>query len=155
MNGENIIIQSFSERSLKLFKKMVPNAKTCLLISGFEFDGFSDKRLEALVTFVDYVSPPEILVTSDFVTTAHNLGLKILAWNMHHFHEYKRLHQLGVDGVVTNIPTLSEASYYSENTPVNRYKMNGTVNNSIQYNELLATFTFVTKEMLNFLNSLK
>lgn len=152
IKGDNIIIQSFDENSIRLIKKMVPSVKTCLLISGFEFNGFNRERLKEIAKFADYISPPEPLVTSEFITISHQLGLKTFAWNVNFLNQYQRLNQLAVDGVVTNTPTISTESFNKEN---NSLSNSDKGRNHGQPNKLLSLLTYVTNEFMAFINSLK
>lgn len=152
VNGDNIIIQSFDENSIRRIKKMIPSVETCLLISGFEFYGLSRDRIREIAKFADYISPPEPLVTNEFIAISHQLGLKTFAWNVNHLNQYQRLNQLGVDGIVTNIPTISTDSFSKKNHSLN-HSIKGSDHG--QPNKLLSLFTYVTNEFMTFFKSLQ
>lgn len=46
------------------------------------------------------------VVTADFVTTAHELGLDVHVWTIDDAAQMRRLFDLGVDGIVTDRPTV-------------------------------------------------
>jgi hypothetical protein len=154
LKGDNIIIQSFSVKSLRLIKKMIPNLPTCLLVSGFEFDELSRAKLKQLALFADYISLPELLITSEFVSVAEQFGLKIIAWNVNSWDEYMRLKQMGVNGIVTNSPNIHKLAFLRNNN-ITSYSNLETEKSRINYTDLLTLFHRVANELLNFFNSLK
>jgi glycerophosphoryl diester phosphodiesterase len=46
------------------------------------------------------------VITKEFVDKAHNLGLVVHAWTVNDVDEMRRVADLGVDGIITDHPSL-------------------------------------------------
>lgn len=152
IDKNNIIIQSFSETSLKLIKKILPDISTCLLISGFEFNEISRPTLERISTFADYISLPQMQIRPEFIKIAQKVGFGVYAWNVNTQGEYLKMQQMHVNGIITNMHNTS--SFRIRNNLVDRSFIENK-ESKFNYSDLLNLFKLITKEAKNFLNSFK
>ncbi|MBN8862919.1 MAG: glycerophosphodiester phosphodiesterase [Sphingobacteriales bacterium] len=102
---EHVIIQSFDFRTLQYLHTQYPDMKTAMLIEG------TDKRsLTAQLTDLGFTpsvySPAYELVTDQLVNNCHGMKMKVIPWTVNDKETITRLHQMGVDGVITDYPDL-------------------------------------------------
>ncbi|WP_019414372.1 glycerophosphodiester phosphodiesterase family protein [Paenisporosarcina sp. TG20] len=151
LNKNNIIIQSFSEASLKLIKKFLPDIPTCLLISGFEFNEINQPKLERISSYADYISLPQMLISSELVKTAQKIGLGVYGWNVNTQGEYLKMQQMRVNGIITN---MSNTSSFSKNN-IGDSSFIKARESKFKFTDLLNLFNLITKEAKIFLNTFK
>jgi glycerophosphoryl diester phosphodiesterase len=117
---DSCLVQSFDLRSILVLKKAKPNIPTSALFYPSKIDQFQMKyfggdavRKKVIDTAryvgASYVSPHYGYINSQFVEYAHSQNLKVLVWTVNTKEEMKRLHDLGVDGIISDYPdTLKE-----------------------------------------------
>ena len=97
---------------LKKLKPTIPTSalfypsKTDQFLLKYFFGGSVRKKIIDTAKHVGakYVSPNYGYVNSDFVEYAHSQNLKVLVWTVNTKEEMQRLHDLGVDGIISDYP---------------------------------------------------
>ena len=99
------VIQSFDKRTIQYINKQYPTIRTSYLV-----DAKNTKTPEELVEDLGFkpfiISPNYKIVTTDFVTQAHQLGIKIIPWTVNTKEEIEALKALKVDGIISDYPNL-------------------------------------------------
>lgn len=98
-------IQSFDWRTLPLVRRAEPSIP---LVALYDERAAGDPVLGARAAGADIVSPDYRLVTGKpYVDRAHALGLKIIPWTVDDAENMRRQIDYGVDGLITDFPTLA------------------------------------------------
>ncbi|WP_146551993.1 glycerophosphodiester phosphodiesterase family protein [Rummeliibacillus sp. SL167] len=98
---KQVIIQSYSQDSLKRVKSLDPNISLILLLVG---DTVKNVNINAVKQYAIGVGPYAQLIDKSFVDRMHQANLKVHAW-FDHSNEKELIHktlQYGVDGVFTD-----------------------------------------------------
>ncbi len=112
---DDVIVVSFSDLAIEKFKVHSPNTPTALalgeagvfkLSSLAVLPGLPNPRYVALQVPIEYEGIP--VVDADFVTDAHANGLAVHVWTVDDEPTMRSLIEMGVDGIMTNRPTLLE-----------------------------------------------
>ena len=95
------MIISFDGRILRHFQKLDRTIKT-----GFIFlNLFSVKSNIRKLGFVPYsYNPYHKLITKKMIDSAHQMGMKVIAWTVNDSTQMKQLIKNGVDGIMTDYP---------------------------------------------------
>lgn len=117
---ERVRFASFSARRLAMLRRQEPRATTSLgradvaglvLLSEAALPlphtrwGWTRGRVDAVQVPTSFRDVP--IVTRRFVATAHECGLEVHVWTVDDPQEMRRLAELNVDAVVTDVPTLA------------------------------------------------
>lgn len=102
--GERYTIQSFDLRALKYLHEFYPNTKLVLLT---EEEIPLEKLLKELGFVPEVYSPYYELLNSEIITQAHEKGMKVIPWTVNDTASIKALIELGVDGIITDYPTMA------------------------------------------------
>lgn len=98
---ERIIIQSFDPATLIEFRKLNGDIKLAMLVAD-------DRSIDSYVTALGFVpeiwSPNYRLLTADFVSEAHDRGMKVIPWTVNTVEEMRKQLKMGVDGIITDYP---------------------------------------------------
>lgn len=105
MEGE-VVLSSFSLEGILLAKKENPNLKVGYILS-FYYGDLSEYPL-------DFVSMEKSILTKENVLKLHEEGLKVYAWTVNKQEDLLRMMELGVDGVITDVPLESREILYSQ-----------------------------------------
>ncbi|WP_347216452.1 glycerophosphodiester phosphodiesterase family protein [Chryseobacterium sp.] len=129
---DRVIIQSFDPRTLEIIHKEYPKIMTALLVEKVD-----DKKLEQQRThfknipvekfklypnhlngvagdmkFLSFIptiySPDHRLVTPELVQECHAFGMKVIPWTVNTKERLKELKSMGIDGVISDDPTIFE-----------------------------------------------
>lgn len=100
-----VTLQSFDVRPLQYLHQHYPTIKTALLIEDY------DKRtLQSQVQALGFVpaiySPHYSLVTGSLLQQCRQLNMKVIPWTVNDKATMDQLIQMGVDGIITDYPTL-------------------------------------------------
>lgn len=109
------IIQSFDFRTLVEARKLAPKAVISLLIENRPSESLVElaKKYNA-----EIVSPNQEWLTVEDVTPAKAAGVKVVPWTANAEKEWKKLVEMGVDGIISDDPF--ELLKYLEKKPHNR-----------------------------------
>ena len=112
---DDVIVASFHDEALQRFRHLAPEIHTSLgtnevLAFGMAFAqrGPLPKRLESTVAMqVPEMYGDHRIVTASFVESAHEAGLAIHVWTVDDETDLHRLLDVGVDGIITDVPSLA------------------------------------------------
>ena len=102
---EMVIIQSFDTRTLKYLHQHYPEIKTALLIE--ENDGNKiEEKINEMGFMPSILSPHYSLVTDQLLKDWHSKNKKVIPWTVNDKPTIDKLIKMGVDGIITDYPTL-------------------------------------------------
>lgn len=108
--GDRYTIQSFDLRTLKYLHKVYPKTKLVLLTED-------DIPLEDLLGELEFIpevySPYFKLLNSAVVKQAQEKGMKVIPWTVNDTTNMKAMIDLGVDGIITDYPTVAISRFSS------------------------------------------
>lgn len=104
--GDRFYIQSFDVRPLQYVHKKYPKVVVGFLVSN---KNTFDENIQQLGFLPHLYSPAYKLVTPELVTQCKAKRCKIVPWTVNTLEEMKTLHQLGVDGMITDYPNYFSA----------------------------------------------
>jgi glycerophosphoryl diester phosphodiesterase len=90
------MVQSFDHRSIATISELDPRIRTSAL------DGMPSRIVQS--TKASIWSPRYPRVTAENVREAHELGLLVIPWTVDNPEAMENLIDLGVDGIITNVP---------------------------------------------------
>lgn len=93
-------LQSFDHRTLIAARKLNPKLPLAVLTS----DNWVDFVAAAKAVDAQIVSPDKDWITKDAVDQIHGAGLRVIPWTANREPEWRRLLDLGVDGIITDDP---------------------------------------------------
>ena len=99
------IIQSFDFRTLRYLHERYPGMRTAMLIEDDDKRSL-EEQLKDLGFSPTIYSPAFDLVTKEVVESCHRKGIKVIPWTVNTVTEMKALMDMGVDGIITDYPTL-------------------------------------------------
>jgi glycerophosphoryl diester phosphodiesterase len=116
---DRVEIQSFDWRTLPMVHQADPSIPLVALyneetwapdspwLAGINATVVGDPMIGALMVGANIVSPRHQLVTGKpYVNHAHSLGLKVIPWTVNDADAMRELIGYGVDGIITDYPTL-------------------------------------------------
>lgn len=101
---ERTVIQSFDMRPLQVIHQKYPAVKTSLL-TGKNAVG-PEQMLQRLGFMPAVYSPEFSTVTAEMIAYCHDRNIKVLPWTANEVADIQRLKDLGVDGVISDDPSL-------------------------------------------------
>jgi len=104
ISKENLIISSYDHHQLKFMKQQLPWLKIGALTSSIplEYAKFA-QELNAFSVHID-----KDFINQDFVSDAHQRGLKVYAYTLDKIEDIKAMLALGVNGIFTNYPATTK-----------------------------------------------
>ncbi len=103
---ERVIIQSFDFRVLQNLHARFPEIKNALLIEKTDMRSFR-KQLDDLGFMPTIYSPDESLVTANLIEECHKRNIRIIPWTVNDPARFRALKKLGVDGIITDYPSMN------------------------------------------------
>lgn len=97
-----VIIQSFDPRTLNVVNKKYPVVKTSYLVDK----GTLEENLQKLGFIPHVYSPNYKMVTAELVKQCHQKNIKVIPWTVNSKEEIHQLKALGVDGLISDYPSL-------------------------------------------------
>lgn len=101
----SVIIQSFDFRTLQYLHQHYPTIRTAMLIEDYDKRSV-DELLAALGFTPTIFSPASVLATKEVIDNCHQKGMKVIPWTVNESTEIKSLIQRGVDGIISDYPSL-------------------------------------------------
>lgn len=106
-----VIVASFHDDALQRFRALAPNVATSGATNETVTFYLSHLEGDPVVPPVAVLQvPPRFgdidVVTESFVAAAHDAGVAVHVWTINEAHEMSRLLDLGVDGIVSDRPTV-------------------------------------------------
>jgi glycerophosphoryl diester phosphodiesterase len=98
-----IAVCSFSEAVLAEITRLRSSVETTLVFN----------RPQPIATGARTLGPRHDIVTRELVEAAHGLGLRVVPWTVNDVRRMAELIALGVDGLVTDEPSLTREVAYS------------------------------------------
>jgi glycerophosphoryl diester phosphodiesterase len=109
--ADSVIVASFHDNAMQRFRSLAPNVAT---------SGATDETVAFYVSYLEGspVVPPVValqipprygdvdVVTESLVAAAHDAGVAVHVWTINEPEEMARLLELGVDGIVSDRPTV-------------------------------------------------
>lgn len=100
-----VIIQSFDVRTLQYLHQHYPAIATALLIEDFDKRTVGE-HIQQLGFMPSIYSPHFSLVTKDLLNELHSHHTKVIPWTVNDSNKIAELKSLGVDGIISDYPTL-------------------------------------------------
>jgi glycerophosphoryl diester phosphodiesterase len=100
--AERLVVQSFDWESMRRYKQEQPEVPVGLLGTP------SAAQLPELALWADQVNPHFRSVDAAYVARMHQLGMEVLTWTVDGEADMGAVVDRGVDGVITNRPTVLE-----------------------------------------------
>ena len=99
-----IIIFSFSHKSLLMIKELNSEIRTLLLVNYANIKTLDFvNKINANAIGVGYNTK----ITEEFITYAHKNGINVFKWTVNEKEKMKELINLNIDGIITNKPDLA------------------------------------------------
>ncbi len=110
----SVIVASFHDQAIQKFRSIAPEVATSAATE--ETAAFYFSMLEGSTPVVAPVCAFQVpasygditVVTEQFVESAHRAGVAVHVWTINEFDEMGRLLDLGVDGIISDTPTVLE-----------------------------------------------
>ena len=109
---DDVIVASFLDEATDAFCRIAPEACVSFGMTGTRefFGAFREGTAPAASPHVALQVPPTVgeieLVTPEFVEAAHRYGIAVHVWTIDEAEEMRRLVAMGVDGVMTDRPSV-------------------------------------------------
>lgn len=97
---DRVIISSFNHYSIKMISTISPELKTAVLYSIGLYEPWSYAQSIGAM----YLHPHKDVVYKELVDAAHQYGMKVYPYTVDDEQEMKYLIEMGVDGIMTNVP---------------------------------------------------
>lgn len=102
--GDHVTIQSFRRTSLRCIRRLDPALPLAPLFPPWTPSGHIRRRLDRTASFACAISPCATSVDAPLVLAAHARGLGVRVYTVNDELEMRRLLELGVDGIITDVP---------------------------------------------------
>lgn len=109
-----IVIQSFSEESLKTIHELEPALPLVKLQNDEEVEEMSFDRFKEISEYAVAVGPPYSTIDEQYVKDASVARLKVHPFTVNNLSEAEKLKKWGVSGVFTNYANLYESEKYND-----------------------------------------
>lgn len=106
LNDETIIIQSFSERSLRLLHMQNSSLQLFQLFTEDATSELTAKRLQEISQYADGIIVHQEAITESLIQTAHDQQLKVHVYTVNKPRAMKKLIRHGIDGIITDRPDI-------------------------------------------------
>jgi glycerophosphoryl diester phosphodiesterase len=102
---ERSIIQSFDKRTIQYLHTNYPFVKTSFLIGDKKYNSLKE-ILSDLGFTPDIISPEFNLINNDLINQCHQQDIKVIAWTVNDRIKIKSLYDMGIDGIISDYPTM-------------------------------------------------
>ncbi len=97
------ILQSFDTESVKRLSKLQSSYQLGVLVSKKKY-WYKLPNFEEIAEYASFVNPNYKLVNKKFMTHAHENGLNVIPYTVNKAKDVKKMINLGVDGIISDIP---------------------------------------------------
>jgi glycerophosphoryl diester phosphodiesterase len=102
-NLDSLIFSSFQPLNLLRIKKLLPAAKTALLVDeGIGWRMLASPAFSSL--FPEFIHPHKSYITEKYLKDEHKRGRRVNTWTVNEIVEAERFFKWGIDGVITDDP---------------------------------------------------
>lgn len=99
-DSTNFLISSFNWDELRQYRKVDPDARIAVLTEADPLEALEVAReLDA-----EAINPHFSQLNAEIVKKIHEAGFKVYAWTVNEAEVYRKLEQMGVDGVFSDFP---------------------------------------------------
>ncbi|MCS4485336.1 glycerophosphodiester phosphodiesterase [Staphylococcus americanisciuri] len=98
-----VIIQSFDHTFIQRLSENVPFLHYGVLVSKRKY-WLKQPTFSEIAKYADFVNPNYQLINKKFIARAHAEGLKIMPYTVNDSQTAKKLIQMGIDGIITDMP---------------------------------------------------
>lgn len=100
VSPQQVTIQSFDERIIRLWRKEYPHYKVSYLVGSGNYENYIDN----LGILPDIYSPHYKGVNEEMIEFFHGNSLRVIPWTVNEKEDMRRLIDMGVDGIITDYP---------------------------------------------------
>jgi glycerophosphoryl diester phosphodiesterase len=108
---EKSIIQSFDKRTIQYLNANYPLVKTSFLIGDKTLNPLNEILSELGFT-PTIISPEYKLIDKELINQCHQKGIKVIGWTVNDRIKIKELYDMGIDGIITDYPTMFDVIKY-------------------------------------------
>ncbi|KGR82613.1 glycerophosphodiester phosphodiesterase [Lysinibacillus odysseyi] len=112
LNDETIIIQSFSEKSLRLLRMQNSSLQLFQLFTEEATSDLTVEKLQQVKQYANGIIVHQGAVTESLIQTAHDQHLKVHVYTINKPRAMKKLIKYGIDGIITDRPDILYAILY-------------------------------------------
>lgn len=102
--GDRVTIQSFRRTILRGVRSLDPSLPLAPLFTPWTTSAYIRRRLDRMASFACAISPCATSVDAPLVLAARARGLSVSVYTVNDELEMRRLLELGVDGIITDVP---------------------------------------------------
>jgi glycerophosphoryl diester phosphodiesterase len=102
-NLDSLIFSSFLPLTLLRLKKVLPQAKTALLVGTPLYDRMLSKRFFSFLS-PDYIHPSRDYITPRYLAREHRYGRQVNVWTVNDLAQAEQFISWGIDGMITDDP---------------------------------------------------
>lgn len=106
LNDESIIIQSFSEKSLRLLHIQNSSLQLFQLFTEDATTELTAEKLQYVKQYADGIIVHQAAITESLIQTAHKQQLKVHVYTVNKPRAMKKLIRHGIDGIITDRPDI-------------------------------------------------
>jgi glycerophosphoryl diester phosphodiesterase len=101
--SERVLVSCFNPLALRRIKQLAPHLPVGLLTAA-ETSFALRRRWSASIAPHEARHPEHTIVDADYIVWARQHGYRVVTWTVDEPDEMRRLIDLGVDGIITNVP---------------------------------------------------
>ena len=101
--GDSVIFSSFLPRNLFKIRKLLPNAKTALLVEKGLEGSLLTSRIFSFIS-PDFIHPSQDFINVAYLRYEHEHHRQVNTWTVNDLRKARNFIQWGVDGLITNDP---------------------------------------------------
>lgn len=106
LNDDTIIIQSFSEKSLRLIRMQNSSLQLFQLFSQDATRELTTEKLQQVKQYADGIIVHQEAITKNLIEAAHDERLKVHVYTVNKPRAMKKLVKNGIDGIITDRPDI-------------------------------------------------
>lgn len=103
---DKVILHSANIESLSKLHKLAPDAELGLLLWYTETAYISDEEIDNIPEYIKYIIPNHEYLTKEYIEKVKKAGFLIHTYTVNEKEDFRRLVEIGVEGVITNYPDI-------------------------------------------------